>query len=287
MKLRDKCLPCVVSQAIKIADMVGLEKKEELMKAVFAYLSQMDFSVPIPETMGEILGMIIGQVGVEDPYKEVRAHYNELVLQIVPDLEQRLSQMECEDAFLEAIRYAIIGNIIDFGPMSNTLLSDVQNSFLQEERFGFAIDHRKQLVKELCNAKRVLYIGDNCGEICADKLLLKTIKENNPQAELFFAVREKPFLNDSIAEDAYKVGVDQYATIVENGGGSLGVTMQNADSGFRTIYEKADVVIAKGQANYECYSDAPGNVFFLLMTKCDMIAEEIGVEQNRMVCKKR
>jgi uncharacterized protein with ATP-grasp and redox domains len=284
MRMHDKCLPCVVNQIIKVANITGIDTKEELLREAFTYLSKMDFEVTTPEIIGEIFGMIKRHTNSLDPYKETRDYYNALFLKLLPEFERKMEQ--AENSFQLAMRYAIVGNIIDFNPIHNTLLEDIYDCFENMEQLELAIDDSKILMEDILNTKTLLYLGDNCGEICLDKLFLKKIKELNPDAELFFGVRGKPVVNDSIAEDAYAVGIDEYAEIIDNGDGSLGTVLHRTCPAFQEVYKRADVIIAKGQANYECLSDENKNIYFLLMTKCDVIANNIGVEEKKMICMK-
>lgn len=284
MKMHDKCLPCIVNQAIKVANLTGVTNKEDLMKEVFSYLSNMNFESTTPEVIGEIFELIKIQTKHPDPYKETRDYYNSLFMKLLPDFEKKIE--ESEQSFLLAVRYAIVGNIIDFNPIHNTLLEDVYDYFEQMDELELAIDDSQKLMDEILNANTVLYLGDNCGEICLDKILLKKIKQLNPKVRLLFGVRGKPVVNDSIAEDAYAVGIDEYAEIIDNGDGSLGTVLHRTSPEFRAAYEKADIIIAKGQANYECLSEEKKNIYFLLMTKCDVIATDIGVKEKKMICMK-
>lgn len=284
MKIHDKCLPCVVNQAIKVANITGVHKKEELLREVFTYLSKMDFEATTPEIIGEIFDIIKKHTNNPDPYKETRSYYNTLFLKMLPKFDRKLEQ--AENSFQLAVRYAIVGNIIDFNPIHNTLLEDIFDCFEKMEDAKLAIDDSKVLMKDIFKANSLLYLGDNCGEICMDKLLLKKIKEVNPNIKIFFGVRGKPVVNDSIAEDAYAVGIDEYAEVIDNGDGSLGTVLNRTSSEFKEVYKKADVVIAKGQANYECLSEENKNIYFLLMTKCDVIAKGIDVEEKKMICMK-
>lgn len=284
MKIRDKCLPCVVNQVLKTADITGVNSKEELLREVFTYLSKIDFNITTPEIIGEVFTMIKKHVGNPDPYKETRNHYNTMFLELLPEFEKKIE--EAEDSFQLAVRYAIVGNIIDFNPIHNTLLEDIFDCFEKMEDLELAVNDSKALMEEVLSAKTLLYLGDNCGEICLDKILLKKIKELNPTVKIFFGVRGKPVVNDSIAEDAYAVGIDEYAEIVDNGDGSLGTVLNRTSPEFKGVYNKADIVIAKGQANYECLSEENKNIYFLLMTKCDVIANDIGVPEKKMICMK-
>jgi len=284
MKLHDKCLPCVVNQVIKVANITGITKKEELLREVFTYLSKMNFDETTPEIIGEIFDMIKRHTKNPDPYKETRNYYNTLFMELLPEFERKIDQ--AENSFMLAVRYAIVGNIIDFNPIHNTLLEDIYDCFDNMEQLELAIDDSSALMKDISIAGTLLYLGDNCGEICMDKILLKKIKELNPNVKLFFGVRGKPVVNDSISDDAYSVGIDEYAEIIDNGDGSLGTVLNRTSPAFKEVYNKADVVIAKGQANYECLSEEDKNIYFLLMTKCDVIAKDIGVEEKKMICMK-
>jgi uncharacterized protein with ATP-grasp and redox domains len=206
MKIHDKCLPCVVNQVIKVANITGVKNKEELLRQVFTYLSKMDFEETTPEIIGETFDIIKKYTNNPDPYKETRNYYNTLFLKLLPEFESKVEQ--AENSFQLAVRYAIIGNIIDFNPIHNTLLEDVFDYFEKMEQLELAIDDYKMLAEDILNSKTLLYLGDNCGEICMDKILIKKIKELNPNIKILFGVRGKPVVNDSIAEDAYAVGID-------------------------------------------------------------------------------
>lgn len=284
MKVNDKCLLCVVNQAIKVANMTKVADKEALLREVFLYLSKADFKTSTPEMIGEIFEMIKGYTN-PDPYKETRKYYNSLFLKLLPELEEKITRSE--NPFLLAIRYAIVGNIIDFNPIHNTLLEDIYHYLDNTQQMELAIDHSKELMEEVVSAKCLLYLGDNCGEICLDKLLLQQIKKINPDINLIFAVRGKPVVNDSIEEDAYFVGIDHYAQIIDNGDSSIGTVLKRTSQEFREVYENADLVISKGQANYECLSEEKKKIFFLLVTKCEVNANDIGVEEKRMICMRK
>lgn len=286
MKLvQERCLPCIVNQTLKVANMVGLAEKDELLKKVFEYLSKVDYRASTtPELIGEIFAILKDETGNEDPYRETRMKYNTMFLERLPVFEQHIK--ESSNPFLTAVKYAIIGNIIDFNPIHNLGLSDVEAYFDRFIKDNLEIDDSSALQQEIRNARCILYLGDNCGEICLDRLLLKMMKEINPSCDVFFATRGYAVVNDSIKEDAYYVGIDEYAFIISNGDGSLGTILKRTTDEFRSIYERADIVIAKGQANYECLSEEDKNIFFLLVTKCDVIASCIGIEQMKMICMK-
>lgn len=284
MRIQEKCIPCIVDQAIKVADMVGLKEKDDLLKKVFAYLSTIDFKgSSTPELIGEIFSLLKKETGNDDPYRETRTRYNKMFLEQIPRLEQEMNASE--NPFLESIKYAIIGNVIDFNPINALLPGDIKSYFKKLKEDSLEIDDSALLREDIRNADTLLYLGDNCGEICLDKILIKKIKELNPRCSIYFAVRGEPVVNDSVEEDAYRVGMDTYASIVSNGDSSLGTVLHRTSEEFQEIYRNADAVIAKGQANYECLSEEKKNIYFLLMTKCKVIADDIRVPEMKMVCK--
>lgn len=285
MKMQEKCLPCVVNQAIKVADMVGMKEKGNLLRRVFSYLSKVDYNaITSPELIGEIFSIIKEETGNQDPYKETRQKYNKMFLERLPAYEKEIEQSK--NPFEEAVKYAIIGNVIDFNPIHELTILDVERHFKRLKGENLEINDASLLQKELETAKTILYLGDNCGEICLDKILLRKIKAMNPKVQIFFATRGAAVVNDSIEEDAYLVGIDEVATVVSNGDSSLGTVLSRTSKEFLQIYEKADVVIAKGQANYECLSTEKKNIYFLLMTKCQVIAKDIGAPEMKMILKR-
>lgn len=285
MKMHADCLSCVVSQAVKTADLVGIGEKSGLMRRVFAYLSQAEFErVTTPELFGDIFRLMKEETGNPDPYRATRAYYNDMFLRRLPALRAEIDR--AADPFLESVRYAIIGNIIDFGPAHNWLLEDVEARIGELRRQPLYTDDTASLKEAVLGAKTLLYLGDNCGEICFDRLLIERIRALNPACRVYFAVRGEPVVNDSIGEDAYAVGMNDIADIVSNGDHAMGTVLGRTSPAFQAIYQDADVVVAKGQANYECLSEEKRPIFFLLMTKCHVIAEDIGVPEGKMICMK-
>lgn len=281
MKINEQCLPCLVNQAVKTANLTGAENREELYQKVFAQMSQFDFRKTNPEIVGENFRLLKQHIGCDDPYKDTKDFYNKLFLEKSNSYDEKITSIE------EAVKYAIVANIIDFNPVHSNVDEDIKNFFSNIEGLELTINDVDLLLQDIQNAKSLLYLGDNCGEICFDKLLIKRIKDLNPKCRIYFGVRGEAVVNDNTEEDAYFVGMDEYATIISNGDYSLGTVLSRTSSQFREVYQSADVVIAKGQANYESLSEEDTNIYFLLMAKCKVIAEAIGVKEKSLVCLKR
>lgn len=286
MKPVYQCLSCLVGQAVRVVEMSCEEKdREPLLKSFFARLSQTDLSRPAPDLVGNVFALLREKTGCADPYHETRRRYNDLMLSMLDALERAIDS--ADDPFEQAVRYAILGNIIDFAPGTEPTEAEIVRRFALDAGRAFAINRVGALAREIQKAKRILYLGDNCGEICLDKLLLKKIRACNPDAEMFFGVRGAPVLNDSIEEDAYRVGIDAYAQVVSNGSGAAGTMLDSVSPAFRGVYDRADVIIAKGQGNYESLGGRDENLYFLLMAKCGVIARRIGVPAGSLICMDR
>ena len=283
MKINYDCLPCLINQVNKVADITKAEDREELLKQVFAYLSTLTFNETNPEIFGATFELTKKHIGNDDPYKEIRTYYNTLFLEMQESFSQKIAS--AANPFQQAIKYAILGNIIDFNPMHNSSMENTMQQFEDIDTLTLTVDHTDKLAADIEQGKRLLYLGDNCGEICLDKLLIQEIKRKNPTLEIYFGVRGTSVVNDSIEADAYFVGMDEYATIISNGDRSLGTVLHRTSAEFKEIYNSADIIIAKGQANYESLSDETAhNIYFMLVTKCHIIANHIGVPLQSLLC---
>lgn len=241
-------------------------------------MSQVDFTKTNPEIIGEVFAMVKVYIHHDDPYYQLRHDYNQMFLKQLNQLDNQIHSFE------EAVKYAIVGNIIDFSPLHQNVKQDVTKYFQNIDQLSLTIDHIEDLKADIKTFSSLLYLGDNCGEICLDKLLLKRIKDINPDITLYFATRGAAVVNDSILEDAYQVGIDEYATIISNGDSSLGTVLSRVSEEFLEIYHKVDIVIAKGQANFESLSEEKKNIYFLLMVKCGVISQYIGALEKSLVC---
>ena len=146
-----------------------------------------------------------------------------------------------------------------------------------------AIDDSRQLRQDLEQADSLLYIGDNCGEIVLDKLFLSSLNV----AQKYFVVRDSPIINDVTFEDAILTGIDKVAKVITTGDNSPGVVWESTSEQFKSAFVNSDVIISKGQGNFEGLMDVDHqSIYFLLVTKCDIVAENVGVETGKYVVKK-
>lgn len=223
----------------------------------------------------ELHSLLRNYTGDKDPYKQEKRKYNDIALGLLPDMKRLVKRSH--DPFGNSLRLSIAGNIIDFAVNDNFNLHATLERVL---RAPFAIDHSELLKSALDKARSVLYLGDNAGEIVFDKLFIETIGHPN----LVYAVRGAPVINDATIEDAEYVGMSEVARVVSNGFDAPSTVLSESSDEFRELFREADLIISKGQGNLEGL--IPLNekrIFFLLMVKCNVIAELLKVEKDSFV----
>ena len=269
-----------VYRVIRLLDMDELSARH-LVSKVMAFLAEADYSKTNSEIMGETWKLITRETGQEDPYAEIKKRYNRMLLD--EEEELRLSVKRSEDPLCGALRLAAAGNQIDFAGSREV-------RFVMEEVYHrmnrtLAVDNSGQLFEDLKDAKSVLYIGDNCGEIVLDKLFIEEIRKQYPDLSVTYGVRGEPIVNDVTILDARMTGMERVAEVIENGSGALGTVLSDTFLQFRNVFEKADVIISKGQGNFESLSECTDkNIYHLMMVKCERIAGILKAPVGELIC---
>lgn len=223
----------------------------------------------------ELHSILRNYTGNSDPYKQEKKKYNDLALGMLPDMESLVRRSD--DHFNTALRLSIAGNIIDFAVNDTFNLQATLDRVLKSQ---FAIDDSELLKKALGKAGSVLYLGDNAGEIVFDKLFIKTIGHPG----LVYAVRGAPVINDATIEDAEYVGMSEVAKVISNGFDAPSTVVSESSDEFRRFFSEADLIISKGQGNLEGLMHLKDKrIFFLLMVKCNVMAEFLKVEKDSFV----
>jgi len=222
--------------------------------------------------------MLYTHIGKQDMYIQQKKDSNALALSLYNTYKQQV--LHSDTPFDTAVRLAVAGNIVDFG-ISHSF--DLELTIQHVLQTPFALDCVKELHDDIAKAQTVLYLGDNSGEIVFDKILIETMMHNT----VFFAVRGAPVLNDVTIDDAMFVGMDTVSDVISNGYDAPSTVLEYASDEFKEIFNKADVIISKGQGNLEgLYSLEQKNIYFLLMVKCDVVAELLGVKKGDFVVTK-
>ena len=272
MKTYLECLPCFVRQSLDAARLVTNEVavQEEVLRQVLAELGQIDMHWPPPKMGQKIHRLIRKTVGVKDPYRKVKERFNNAALKIYSRMRKLI--IESEVPLETAIRLAIAGNIIDFGVNGNLRESDLEQTITECLNADFTEIQLEAFNRAANDAEEILYIADNAGEIVFDRLLIEQL----PIEKVTVAVKGSPVINDATKEDAVIAGLPQIVDVIDNGSDAPGVILENCSQSFRDHFEKADLIVAKGQGNYETLSDIDKNIFFMLKAKCPVIARHIG-----------
>jgi len=281
------CIPCLLKQGIKIAEFLDIDdlKSEEMMREILDSLKKENYKNSPPHLAKSVYSIIYKFAGTNDPYKEIKKYYNNEILKIEKDLKKIIDN--APNKFNAALKLAITGNIIDFGTEYSITKEFVLSKFEEVHEKKLKIDDSIKMYKKLKDAKTLLYLGDNCGEIVTDKIFIEHLKNIFPNLDITFGVRGTPIINDITLEDAKMVKMEEVATVLDNGDGAPGTVIENVSDNFKQIFYNSDIVIAKGQGNYETLSGIDRkDVYMLFMAKCDVVAKKIGVEPMSLICMK-
>jgi damage-control phosphatase, subfamily I len=213
--------------------------------------------------------------GISNPYATEKKESNNSTLKLYKNLRTKV--LESPNPFGMALRLSIAGNIMDYGASGSFEVEPTIKRVLESD---FAIDDSIELEKRIKSSAKILYLGDNAGEIVFDKLFIEMIMHPH----LTFAVRGSNVLNDATIEDAQEVGIDLVSDVISNGYDAPSTVLSECSPEFLKIYNEADLIISKGQGNFEGLIDENDpRIFFLLMVKCDVVAEIIGVDKGSFV----
>ena len=290
MRVYLDCLPCFMRQALDAARMATDDPLAQ--REVLDRVAKLLPTVPLNSTpidMGQIVHRLVREVtGVADPYARVKKESNDLGLRLYPMLKGKVQ--ESVDPLLTAVKIAGAGNIIDFGPKlamdTNSSIERVLNdSFTQALQETLDPTQYNAFKERLDAVDKVLYLGDNTGEIVCDRILIEEIIHR--EKEVTFITRGAPTINDVTLADARYVGLDNIASIMSNGSDAPGTRLPDCSPEFTDTFNSAQLIISKGQGNFEGLSDVPGPIFFLFKVKCPVIARETGAEIGALVLKEQ
>ena len=282
MKTYLDCYPCFLRQALDAARMAGADEEQQrvVLERVLEVMGRIGPSSTPPEIGDRIHRIVRQETGAADPYRTIKQESTRQALDLYPRLKSLVA--EADDPLDVAVRLSIAGNIIDLAPGRDFDLWGTVERVLTQ---SFAIDDRRAFRVALSRAGQVLYLADNTGETVFDRVLIETL-----DMPVVYAVKGGPILNDATREDALAAGVDQVAEIVSTGSDAPGTVLDRGrghacSAEFRRLYDKAGLIVAKGQANYETLSEEGPRVFFLLQIKCPVIARDAGVPVGSVVLK--
>ena len=276
MRLNPECIPCLLgNQLERYPKDIDNSKKIAYMQAILRVIADASDSMSAPMIMREITKIQRQMFGNEMDYSEIKRHFNQLMLEKEMDVQTEIDASE--DELKLAIQFAIIGNFIDFGAMKSVNEQKLEEFLHSAREISVNEEEYISLRKDILDAKKITYLTDNCCEIVMDKLLIRVIQKMNPDANLTVLVRGEQVLNDATLEDAVQVGLTEMADVRGNGSDIAGTCIEELSEEARKIIYDSDVILAKGQGNFETMQMCGLNVYYIFMCKCEMFARKFQV----------
>lgn len=271
MRISESCAKCLYDrQAAKVDSEEYIQRVKELLDN----RKETDTSPYMIYLFSKIYEELFGKA---NSYADIKKTYNDFVLNLEDDIRRKIE--ESDDPIIEALKYSRVGNYIDFGAMNN-VSEDVFLSLLENAAFNDEdIKTYRSFTEQCTQAKSFLLICDNCGEIVLDKLFIEQLSKKFPQLKVTVLVRGGEVLNDATVDDADYVGISNIADVIDNGHSIAGTIYDMLPEDTKRVVDSSDVILAKGQGNYESMSGCGMHVFYSFLCKCDLFISRFNVQQ--------
>lgn len=260
-----------------IKDFDDEEKKARYMKDVLATLGNMGEGEAAPVATERMDRTFTEYFGVNRSFEAVKVKFNDLLLKKEDELRAVVNSSP--DRLMTALKLARIGNYIDFGALASVeedtlsdLIKRAPDDTLDEPTY-------ERLLRDLAGARHMIFIPDNCGEIVFDKIFLEVLREEYPALDLKVLVRGRPVLNDVTEADAKYVGIDKIWPVVPNGSGIAGCYLPDISDEARALLDEADLIVTKGQGNFETLFGCDRNVYYVFLCKCEWFERRFGMKR--------
>lgn len=272
MNTYPECIPCLLKQSFSALRMCNAGENEtfDILKQILRRAADFDPRHSPPEMATYIHRIIRTSLGCADPYKDIKHKAIQEVLKYENDIRARI--LKSSNPLYTAIRFALVGNVLDFAIFDwnpSVLAEQLENAMHKD------IDEDKLFIleQEIDKASSIMVIGDNAGESVFDKLLIEQLRRNDK--DIVYAVKGAPVINDVTLSDAVDSGFDENFRVIDNGSDVPGTLLKYTSDDFLREFYRVDLVIAKGQGNYESLCDCDRKVFFLTQVKCPVIARDL------------
>ncbi len=278
IRLNADCINCMLKRYLsRIPEQLSEVERLEFMQMICKQIGSASKEEGAPVLVQAIKQELEARYGMQENYTKEKHYFNQLMLQKEDEIGMLVEKSK--DPILLALQYSMTGNYIDFGSM-NVVDEEYLASLLDtvEERPVSAKAY-DDMCNDLSKAKKLVFITDNCGEIVLDKVLIKTIKEQYPNVEITVMVRGGETLNDATMKDAEEVGMTKMVKVIHNGNDIAGTCLSKLSIEALLSLEEADLILSKGQANFETLRGCGKNIYYIFLCKCDMFANRFGVEK--------
>lgn len=282
MKANSMCISCILSKQEKlIRAFTNEDKKSQYLNAVLEILYKYGQSESSPWLAEKINCLYEEFWEKAEDFTTIKHKYNQLLLSKEAEISALIRASE--DSIKECIKYVSAGNYIDFSAVANVneqtfhdLLQKVDNETISDDEYSY-------FKKDLEQAKHLVYLTDNCGEIVLDKLFIQYLKETYPDLKITVIVRGKDVINDATLVDAEEVGLTNIVTCIGNGNGAPGTVLKLLSKEVRELLSDADLIISKGQGNFESLYGEGVNPYFIFLCKCELFVRRFRLKQYESV----
>lgn len=282
MNVKYECLYCITRQITKLAMKLtsDVEQQHNIISFGLKTVSENWMSSSAPYVTGLIYEYAKEISGNDDPYAKEKSEFNKISQQLIEEFSLIDRIKNSDDPVDTAIRLSIAGNIIDFSLGididKDSVRDSIENSLIKNM---YGIDSA-EFMKKVFEADKILMLADNAGEIVFDKLLLKVL----PMDKITYVVKGGAIVNDATMKDVEEVGIEKLVKVVDNGTAIQGTELRACSEEFLKLFDEADLIISKGQANYESLESINHKeIIFLLRAKCKTISDMIGCEVGDFV----
>ncbi len=278
MKAKPECLPCIINQVLNGMEKIKVpeSKREEVVLKVINYLSSIKELRESPAYYASFPQRILKEsLHLEDPFYEQKKLANRVALEIYPKVRGEV--FSSKDPLERALELSAYANLIDFA-VRKVSLEEIRRPEVKKGVWEY-----QEFKRDLKESKSVLILGDNAGEIVFDKVLVEVLRSLNK--EVIYAVKGKPILNDATYEDAKEVSLTEVCKVIDNGSDMVGTLLRDCSKEFKEFYYGVDLVISKGQGNYETV-EGRKRLYALLIAKCKVIAQDLNINKGEVALKK-
>ncbi len=282
MKATPACVPCYLKQALSAAREVTDDPDEQrhVLNEVALVLPELSLEDTPAHNSTYALWRAQEVLGCSDPFRSKKRDYNELALRLYPEIRSKVSASS--EPLRTAVRVAAAGNVMDLGILSAGEV-DVVGVLDQIVQHGFTEDDCAVLEERAATGTRLLYLLDNAGETVFDRVLIEELCATG--MEVTAVTKEQAILNDATMQDAELAGLDDVCRVVSNGSPMIGTELGTCSEEFRGLFLGVDLIVSKGQGNFETLNETSRPILFILKAKCPEVARELGVELGDVVAK--
>lgn len=278
VRLYPECVKCLLDKQLeRCPKEAPIDTKIEYIQKVLKIVAEAQKSTSAPVLVRQMYDLQKEMFGLYADYTEVKSYFNQIMLRLEEALWNNIQN--AKDPFEMAIQYAMMGNYIDFAAVKNVDETKLQEFIQKASEEKVNEKEMMALREELKQAKNVVYLLDNCGEVVIDKLFMKLIQQRYPNVHIIAMVRGGQVMNDVTIEDANEVNLSEVATVLDNGCNIAGTSLLDISNDAKKVIDNADIIISKGQGNFETLHQCGKNIYYIFMCKCSLFVNRFHLPQ--------